>query len=73
MSQQEFIRAFEEILEMETGTLTETAKLEELEHWDSVAMVSLMSVVDEKSGVHLSPRRVASCVTVNDLYLLTIA
>ena len=70
MSEQEFIGAFEEILEMAPGTLTGTAKIEELERWDSVAMVTLMSVVHEKSGVQLSPRKVAGCVTVHDLYQL---
>ena len=71
MSEQEFIAAFEEILEMAPGTLVETAKLEDLEHWDSVAMVTLMSVVDEKVGVQLSPRKIAGCKTVKDVYQLT--
>jgi acyl carrier protein len=73
MSEQEFIQAFEEILEMTPGTLTGSAKLEDLENWDSVAMVTLMSVVDEKCGVQLSPRKFASCQTVKDLYQLTQA
>jgi acyl carrier protein len=71
MSEQEFIGAFEEILEMTPGTLNGAAKIEELERWDSVAMVTLMSVVHEKCGVPLSPRKVAGCVTVHDLYQLT--
>ncbi len=71
MSEQEFIGAFEEILEMAPGTLAGTAKLDELDRWDSVAMVTLMSVVDEKCGVQLSPRKVAGCLTVQDLYGLT--
>jgi acyl carrier protein len=71
MSQEEFVRALEEILEMAPGTLSGSAKLADLENWDSVAMVTVMSVVDEKSGVQLSPRKIAGCATVNDLYSLT--
>lgn len=73
MNQPEFIRAFEEILELSPGTLADGSKLADLEGWDSVAMVTLMSVVDEKCGVQLSPRKIASCVTVQDLYQLTTA
>ena len=73
MGQEEFVRALEEILEMDPGTLKDAAKLQDLEHWDSVAMVTLMSVVDEKCGVQLSPRRLAGCVTVSDVYQLTRA
>ncbi len=73
MSEQEFISAFEEILEEAPGTLTGNAKLDELERWDSVAMVTVMSVVDEKCNVHLSPRKIAGCVTVHDLYQLTVS
>ena len=73
MSAAEFIRAFEEVLEMPGGSLQDGSKLEDLEHWDSFTMVTLMSVVEEKCGVQLSPRRIAACVTVNDVYRLTQA
>jgi acyl carrier protein len=71
MNQQEFLRAFEQVLEMPDGSLEETSKLDDLESWDSVAMVTLMSMVEEKCGVQLSPRRIASCATVEDVYQLT--
>lgn len=71
MSREEFRQAFEEILEMKPGTLVYESRLEDLERWDSVAMISLVSVVDEKCGVQLSPRKIAGCSTVQDLYQLT--
>jgi acyl carrier protein len=71
MSDQEFIGAFEEILEVTPGTLTGASKLDELDRWDSVAMITLLSVVEEKCGVQLSPRGVARCQTVQDLFRLT--
>ena len=73
MGNDEFLRAFEEALEIPLGALHGTEKFEELEGWDSVAMVTVMSLVDEKCGVQLSPRRIAACATVNDLYNLTQA
>ncbi len=71
MSREEFILAFEQVLEVPGGSLQEGSKLEDLEHWDSVAMVTLMSVVEERCGVQLSPRKIAGCQTVHDLYQLT--
>ena len=54
-------------------SLEEASRLEDLERWDSFTMVTLMSVVEEHCGVQLSPRRVAACVTVKDVYHLTQA
>lgn len=71
MSSDEFILAFEQVLEVPGGSLQHSSRLDELERWDSVAMVTLMSVVEEKCGVQLSPRRIAGCQTVHDLYQLT--
>ena len=71
MSHTEFLREFEQMLEMPDSSLNGAEKLDDLEKWDSVAMVTLLSVVDEKCGVQLSPRNVAKCSTVNDVFQLT--
>jgi acyl carrier protein len=73
MDHNEFLRALEEIVEAPAGSLTGEEKLESLENWDSVAMMSLMGVVAEKSEARLSPRRMAGCNTINDIYQLTQA
>ena len=68
MDRNEFLRAFEQVVEAPSGSLNGSEQLDGLEKWDSVAMVSLMGVVNERSEARLSPRRVAACSTVEDIF-----
>jgi acyl carrier protein len=70
MERTEFIRLLEELFEMPAGALTGAEKLEELERWDSLAMMSYIALADEHYGVTLSPRKFLDCKTVNDLISL---
>ncbi len=67
MSRGEFLSHMHEILDVEPGILSGTEKLEDLEEWNSMAMVSFIAFVDEHFGKTLSPRLFSTCVTVNDL------
>lgn len=58
------------MLIIEPGTLTGTEKLEDLEQWMSLAIVSFMELADSNNGTHPSPRDIAKCVTVSDLLQL---
>ncbi|MEO8657020.1 MAG: acyl carrier protein [Bryobacteraceae bacterium] len=71
MTRKEFLVQFDELLELPTGTLTGIEKLEDLEDWDSLAMISFMGMVDEHCQIKLSPRQFVNCETVNDLLDLT--
>jgi acyl carrier protein len=71
MTREEFLTQLDELLELPAGTLKGDEKLEELEHWDSLAMVSFMTLVDEHFKIKLSPRQFVNCATVNDLLSLT--
>jgi len=57
MSRDELILRLDELLEFPPGTLTGAEKLEDLEKWDSLAMVGYMALVDEHFGIQLSPRQ----------------
>jgi acyl carrier protein len=70
MSKEEFVRELEQILEKKTGSLQGHELLEDLEEWDSLAMMSLMAMVDEKAGIQIAARQLAGCKNVNDLYAL---
>lgn len=70
MDHSEFLRALEEIVEAPAGSITGAETLESLGNWDSVAMMSLMGVVAERSEARLSPRRMAGCNTVDDIFHL---
>lgn len=72
MTRQQFLIKLGEILELPAGFLQGTEKLEDLETWDSLAMMNLIAMVSKDSGLTLSPRQIAPCVTVNDLASLAV-
>ena len=58
---------FDELLELEPGTAKGPETLDSFEGWNSLAVISLMALVDERFGLTLQPRRIAECQTVADL------
>ena len=56
-----------EVLYLEPGVLKGDERLKDLDGWDSLAVVSFMSGMDEKLGLMIEPEELARCVTVNDL------
>jgi acyl carrier protein len=73
MTRPEFLVLIDDLLELPKGTLTGEEKLENLEGWNSLALICYMSLVDEHLGVKLSPRQFVSCESVNDLLALAKA
>lgn len=70
MSRSEFLAKIDELLELPAGTLRGPEKLEELENWNSLAVVGFIGLADEHFGVTLAPRLLAGCATVDDLVKL---
>jgi len=70
MTKQEFLSLFEEILEAAPGTLKGDEPLPGMEGWDSLAVVSLIAMVDEQAGLTLSPKDIAKAASVADLISL---
>ena len=70
MTRPEFLVLIDDLLELPQGTLTGEEKLENLEGWNSLALICYMSLADEHMGVKLSPRQFVSCESVNDLLAL---
>jgi acyl carrier protein len=66
MIREEFLRELDDILGLASGTLNGSEKLEELEQWNSIAIISFIALADN-SGTTVSPRLVAKCATINDL------
>ena len=67
MTREEFLAQLDELLELMPGTLQGPEKLENLDQWNSLAIVSFMALADTNNGVRLSPRDIANCITVSDL------
>ena len=67
MKKSEFLLLLDELIEADLGTLKGSELLSDIERWDSLIVMGLIALVDEKFEVTLSPKRLAACQTVNDL------
>ena len=67
MTRQEFIAKLEELVEVDSGTLTGATPLKDIERWDSFAVVGFIAMVDENMGFTPSPRDIAKSKTIEDL------
>ena len=67
MTKREFLSLFEEILEAEPGSLAGDEVLPGREGWDSLAVVSLIAMVDEQFDVTLAPKEIARAGSVADI------
>jgi acyl carrier protein len=70
MTREEFLLQLDEVLELPAGSLRGPEKLEDLEHWDSSAMIGFIALADDHNGKRLSPRQIVDCATVDDLLRL---
>lgn len=70
MTKQEFLAMIEEILETSPASLKGNEALDQLEGWDSLAVVSFIAMVDEHLDMTVSPEHIFGAKTVNDLVAL---
>lgn len=70
MNKSEFIKLIEETLEMDSGSLTEDVELENLDMWDSLAVVTFMAMVDENLDITLNPEQISEAKTISNLVFL---
>ncbi len=67
MDTKQIVGFLEEALNAAPGTFQEADPLDGLEGWDSIGIISVMSVVEDHCGVSLDPEALAACRTVGDL------
>jgi acyl carrier protein len=70
VTKKELIEMLEEIVEAEPNTLTGEERLEDLQSWDSLAVVNFIAVVDENFGLTLEPKKIMESETINQLISL---
>lgn len=70
VTRDEFLLQMDEILGLRPGTLRGDEKLEDLESWDSTALISLIILAESNNNVHISPDQVVGCSSVADLLRL---
>lgn len=66
----EVIGIIADILEEDVDAIVEDKELTEYENWDSVAVLSVISVVNERKGQYLHASEIAKLITVSDLMKL---
>jgi len=71
MTREEVLTGLTELLEA-NHPLTGPEELSGLSNWDSMAVISFMSMADDRFGITLAPNAVNSCKTVNDLVALVV-
>ena len=67
MSREEFLLELDSVFELSAGTLKGQEKLEELEQWDSTAMMGFIALADTNNGARVSPRQIVNCSKIADL------
>ena len=70
IARDEFLLEMDEILGLRPGTLRGDEQLEELQNWDSTALIGLIVLAESMNDVHISPEQVISCTSVADLLQL---
>lgn len=70
METREKIKAIEELLELEEGTLEEDTVLDNLEEWDSVSILSLIVLLDEEYNKTITSKDIKEIKTVSDILKL---
>ncbi len=70
MNRNEFLVALDEVLEEEEGTVKGDELLEDLDGWDSLAVLGFIAMVDEKLEQAIAPEHIAKCKSVSDLIQL---
>ena len=67
MTREEFLQSVDRLVEVPRGTLKGPEYLNDLENWNSLAMISFLALADTNNRVALSPRQLMACTTVADL------
>jgi acyl carrier protein len=67
MNTQEIINLFEDALEIEQNSLSESTNLSEIPEYDSMAKLSLIILSDDEFGKKLSGEQIREFKTVGDI------
>lgn len=71
MEKEKFLENVIEILEIEDASgINDSTRFRELDEWDSLNALSIISMVDEEFGVTISKKEMKSAETLGELYNL---
>ncbi|MBD0320982.1 MAG: acyl carrier protein [Gemmatimonadetes bacterium] len=67
MSNAEMMELFAEGLEVDASSLTPETRIAEVEEWNSIGWLTIMSLVDERLGVQIDSKSIRGFQTVQDV------
>lgn len=67
MNKLEKLSLLEDILGVEEGTLNENLALDQITEWDSMAVISLIAIMDEKFGKTIPSAQIRKFKSVKDI------
>jgi acyl carrier protein len=70
MTSAEFLNVIEVILELDEGTLDGSELINDLEGWDSLAVVSFIAEIDSELDLTLNPNLISNANSIADLKAL---
>ena len=63
----QFLQSLDKLVELPRGTLKGPEKLNDLEQWNSMAMIGFIALADSVNRASLSVSEILACRTVADL------
>lgn len=74
MELQQFIEKFAETLDVEDATsLAAETEFRDLDEWSSLSVIILIAFFYEELDKEISDKDIRSCITIGDLYQLSLA
>ncbi len=67
MTINEKLELLEEVMDLESGDLDETMDLNDIEEWDSLSVLTLISEMKKKFNISLSTQQIRDFKTVADI------
>ncbi len=67
MTKEEKLAMLEEVMDLDDGTLTEETVLADLEEWDSLSVLTLISELKKRFDYNLSTDQIRGFVTAADI------
>ena len=67
MKSRELLNEIEESIDLPPGTLKGTERLEDIEGWDSLAVIMFIALVDEKMGLAVEGEKLVTAETLHDV------
>ncbi len=67
MSKEEKLAMLEEVMDLDEGDLVEDAMLEDIDEWDSLSVLTLITEMKKRFNIFLSIKQIREFTTVADI------